>query len=380
MELNVFSKAAGSEQMSWMEELQKNIHTIDDLKQYIAIPASQESELRQIVDLHPMSVTRYYMSLINKEDPNDPIMKMVIPSTYELDQDGSYDTSGELSNTITDGLQHKYKNTALITITNQCSAYCRYCFRKRMVGLPDEQVKLKIHEVAKYIQENPSINNALVSGGDPFILNNDMIRYILDELSGIESLDFIRFGSKIPVVFPQRILEDDQLVELLSEYTDKRIQLYVVTHFNHSREITPQSIEAIRCLRKAGLVINNQTVLMKGINDQPEILKSLLKGLVKIGVNPYYVFQCRPVKRVKNNFQLSLLDGYRVVEEARAGLDGHTKRFKYVMSHVTGKVEIVGPMNGDMIFKYHQAKNPDNLGKIFKHPVDEKTAWLDDLE
>ena len=366
--------------MNWMEELQKNIRTIDDLKQYFSIPESQAEELRKIVDMHPMSITRYYMSLINKEDPNDPIMKMIIPSACELDQEGSYDTSGELSNTVTDGLQHKYKNTALITITNQCATYCRYCFRKRMVGLPDEQVKLKIHEVAKYIQENPSINNALISGGDPFVLDNDMISFILDELGDINSLDFIRFGSKIPVVFPQRILEDDQLVTLLSEYADKRIQLYVVTHFNHPREITSQSVEAIRRLRKAGLIINNQTVLMKGINDQPRILIELLKGLIKIGVNPYYIFQCRPVKWVKKSYQVSLLDGYRVVEAAGAALDGHAKRFKYVMSHVTGKIEIVGLLDGKMIFKYHQAKDPANMGRVFKYAVDEKTAWLDELK
>ncbi|MCD4814038.1 KamA family radical SAM protein [bacterium] len=365
--------------MRWQEELQHNIHTIEAVKKYIHVPDLHVDDLQKIIDIHPMSIPRYYMSLIDKNDPNDPIMKMIIPSMYEFDMDGSYDTSGELDNTVVNGLQHKYKNTALITTTNQCTAYCRYCFRKRVVGLPDENIKTKIKTIAEYVRETPVIHNVLVSGGDPMVLDNGLLRYILDAFASIDSLDFIRFGTKIPVVFPQRILEDDEMVAMFSQYANRFKQIYIVTHFNHPKEITDQSTAAIAKLRNAGLIINNQAVLMKGINDTPQVLEALLRGLIRIGVNPYYVFQCRPVKRVKKNFQVTLQQGIEVVEQTRARLDGHSKRFKYIMSHRSGKIEILGLLGDEILLKYHQAQDFANHGKLIRRPLHSEAAWLDDL-
>jgi L-lysine 2,3-aminomutase len=181
-------------------------------------------------------------------------------------------------------------------------------------------------------------------------------------------------------VFPKRILDDDQLVPLLRKYSRKDKRVYVVTQYNHPREITEDSIAAVERLHDSGVVLNNQTVLLKGVNDSPEVLAELQHRLVKIGIGPYYVFQCRPVKRVKRQFQLSLWKGYEIVEEAKKRLDGHSKRFRYVMSHRSGKVEIVGIRGDEIYLKYHQAKNPVHYGKFFKRRLTRTAGWLDDLE
>lgn len=366
--------------MNWVEELKHNIETIDQLKGYFDIPHDQENRLKRVIDIHPMSITRYYASLINTDDPNDPIKAMIVPSTSELDLSGTYDTSGEKSNTVLTGLQHKYKQTALILSTNRCTAYCRFCFRKRLVGKPTHEIIEQFKEAANYVSDHKEITNVLISGGDPFILETNIIKVFLDELASIDHLDFIRFGTRVPVVFPQRILEDNALVQTLSEYSDKHRQIFIVTHFNHPNELTSESKASILKLRKAGLAINNQTVLFKGVNANSETLANLMHGLLKMGINPYYVFQCRPVKRVKKQFQIPLVQAVDIVEKAKSCLDGHGKRFKFIMSHKTGKIEIIGILGDDIYLKYHQAKDPKNMGKFFKMKVTPDAGWLDDLE
>jgi len=326
-----------------------------------------------------MSITPYYLSLIDPTDPNDPIRKMAVPSPMELNTRGSYDTSGEHENTKMTGLQHKYPETALILLTNKCAMYCRHCFRKRIVGLPNHEILDQFNDAAGYIRDHEEISNVLVSGGDPFVLPTRIIRKVLEGLSDIDHLNFIRFGTRTPVTFPSRITSDEGLLRLLDSHSRSDRRLYVVTQFNHPREITPQSVAAVSSLLEAGVVVSNQAVLLKGVNDDPDVMASLLRGLVRIGVNPYYVFQCRPVKRVKHNFQIPLYQGYEIVERAKAELDGHSKRFKFIMSHRTGKVEMVGMDDERMYFKYHQAKHPRNRGRFFTRPFSRIAAWIDDL-
>lgn len=365
--------------MNWINELKNNITSLDEMKQFIHVNEREETALSMVMEQHPMSITRYYLSLIDENDPGDPIRKMIVPSIDELHMDGSYDTSGEASNTIMPGLQHKYGSTALIISTNRCAAYCRFCFRKRMVGLPNSEVISKFLDAAAYIREHREITNVLITGGDSLILPTETLKVFLEELAQIDHLDFIRFGSRIPVVFPQRIIEDRELQKLLTHFTRHHKQVYVVTHFNHPNEFTPASELAIEILKECGIVVNNQSVLFKDVNDNPETLASLMRHLVRNGINPYYVFQCRPVKRVKSHFQVPLSEGYAIVEEAKKELDGHAKRFKYIMSHRTGKIEIVGIMGDEIILKYHQAKDPELMGKLFKRKLVPGAGWLDDL-
>ncbi len=359
--------------------MENSICTIEQLKNFIDLSPKEEKKLKQITNKHPMCVTPYYMSLIDWDDPDDPIRKMAIPSLNELNLQGSYDTSGEAENTKMSGLQHKYHETALILATNKCATYCRHCFRKRLVGLQTKEIIERLEDAAEYIKQHEHVNNVLVTGGDPLVLENGIIEQILSILSDIPQIKFIRFGSRAPVTFPSRF-EDDELLSILSRYSRPDRRIYVVTQFNHSNEITKQSIKAVDNLIKSGVIVNNQAVLLKGVNDNPMTLANLMNSLVSIGVNPYYIFQCRPVKRVKHNFQVPLCKGIEIIEKAKEHCNGHSKRFKYIMSHITGKIEILGIFDDEIYFKYHQAKNRKNLGKIFKRPVDESAGWLDDFK
>ncbi len=365
--------------MAWKEELRNNICTIEQLKQYIALTQKEEKQLKKIIEKHPMSITRYYMSLIDKNVRNDPLRKMVFPSLEELDLSGSYDPSGEMKITKMPGLQHKYSPTALILSTNRCATYCRYCFRKRLVGLPTEEILSKFNKAIKYISEHEEINNVLISGGDSLILPSRIIEKFLKQLSTISHLHFIRFGTKIPVFLPDRIIEDEELVSILKRYSLPQRRIYISTQFNHPREITKKAISAVSKLIRSGIIVNSQTVLLKGVNDDPEILIELMNKLSGIGIIPYYVFQCRPVKRVKHNFQVPLYRGYAITEEAKKKLNGPSKRFRYVMSHRTGKIETVGIIDNEIYFKYHEAKSPRNLGKLFKKPFNKTAGWLADF-
>lgn len=365
--------------MTWQSKLKECISTIEELNKYLDLTKQETNQLKKVINIHPMKITKYYLSLIDKKDKHDPIRKLVIPSEEEFNIDGSYDTGGEAENTKTIGLQHKYSQTALILSTHRCSNYCRFCFRKRLVGLSSQEILDNFERAVNYIKKHKEINNILISGGDPFVLETDILKKFLENLSPVKHLKFIRFGTRVPVVFPERILEDNSLLELLKKHSLKERRIYIVTHFNHPKELTESSIDAVNKLMKSNVIINNQIVLMKGVNDDPKILSELLSNLVRIGVIPYYIFQCRPVKRVKTHFQVPLYKGYHIIEEAKKYLSGHGKRFKYVMSHRTGKIEIVGISGNEIYFKYHQAKDPKNIGKFFKKKLNKEAGWLDDL-
>ncbi len=355
------------------------ISTLGQLKNHLILSPGEERLLAKVIKAHPMRISAHYMSLIDWSDPFDPIRKMAVPSQDELNLEGCYDTSGEQENTKMPGIQHKYSETALILATNQCAMYCRHCFRKRLVGLPTKETLKRFEDAAVYIKSHKEINNVLISGGDPLTLPNVIIERILSVLSEIPHLSLIRIGSRVPVTFPDR-LNDEELLSIFKKYSKLDRKIYLITQFNHPREINIASISAVNNLIKAGISVNNQTVLLKQVNDDPSTLAQLLNKLTSIGVIPYYVFQCRPLERVKHHFQVPICEGARIVEEAKARCNGLSKRFKYIMSHKTGKIEILGIMDDEIYFKYHEAKNKEQLGTIFKRRVDERAGWLDDFE
>ena len=355
-----------------------NISTLEQLKSYLKFSPVMERQLERVIHTHPMLISAHYLSLIDWTDPNDPIKKMAIPSPQELILDGIYDTSGEIENTKIPGLQHKYSETALVLVTNNCATYCRHCFRKRLVGLPTKETLKRLDEAAEYIEKHTEINNVLVSGGDPLTLCNQTLEKILDLLTRIPHIKFIRIGTRVPITYPTRF-EDKELLGILEKYSTSKKRLYLVTQFNHPREICSQSITAVNHLIEAGILLYNQTVLLRGVNDKPDLLASLMDKLVSMGVAPYYVFQCRPLTRVKSHFQVPLCKGLRIVEKAKMQCNGFSKSFKYVMSHFTGKIEILGIIDGEIYFKYHEAKDRKNIGLLFKRAVNESAGWLDDF-
>ena len=344
----------------------------------LGLNEADSAQMARILAQFPMSVPRYYLSLINWDDENDPIRKMCIPSVRETDLSGSFDTSGEASNTVVVGMQHKYHATALILSTNRCAMYCRHCFRKRLVGLSDAEIASHLDEMIAYIKEHKEISNVLISGGDAFLNDNEVIEEYLSRLCEIDHLDMIRFGTRVPVSFPQRVTSDPNLIALLKKYNEKK-QLFVITHFNHPNEITPESTAAVHAILSAGIPIRNQTVLLHGVNDDSEVLGTLLRRLIRIGVIPYYVFQCRPVSGVKNQFSVPFLRGIQVVEGAKRMQNGQGKSLRYALSHPTGKIEILGTVGGNrMLFKYHQAKYDKDAGRMFTMDLDENQTWLGD--
>lgn len=360
-----------------MEQNKMKTYTrAEEISGYLGLSEEEERQLSQILDMYPMSITPYYLSLIDWNDPNDPIRKMCIPSLTETDLSGEFDTSGEADNTVTTGMQHKYRETALVLSTNRCAMYCRHCFRKRLVGLSDEEIASNFEGMMEYIAEHKEISNVLVSGGDSLLLSNRMIKRYLENLTAMEHLDLIRFGTRIPVVYPDRVLKDPELQRIFQRYAEKK-QIYIVTQFNHPKEITPQSREVIRIFMKMGIVVKNQTVLLKGINDDPAVMGELLRKLTAAGVVPYYIFQCRPVRGVKTQFQVPLERGAQIIDEAKNMQNGQGKCIRYCMSTPRGKIEVLGKLpDGQMLFKFNQAKDPADAARIFTMHLEPGQCWI----
>lgn len=360
------------------KQIENSLTCADDLKEALGLSDDEAVKYQKIIDRFPMRITPYYFSLVDTGNPDDPIRKMCVPSHEELSLEGSFDTSGELSNTKLGGLQHKYRQTALILSTNSCAMYCRHCFRKRLVGLDESEINRRLSEAVDYVKSHNEISNVLISGGDPLTLPNHVLKNYLDALSKIEHLDLIRIGSRIPVTLPQRISGDNELINILREYNEKK-PVAIVTQFNHPKEFTDESKKAVHALQHAGILVRNQSVLLKDINDNPKTLSELFRKITSFGVVPYYLFQCRPVAGVKTIFQVPINRGIEISDAAKNELNGFAKSFRYAMSHPRGKIEIIGKgSDGNTIFKFHQSKYPEDFSKIFTVRLSDKDTWLDD--
>jgi lysine 2,3-aminomutase len=362
----------------WQHELAGAVTSVEELADLGYVKKEKVEKLSKIAERYPIAIPRYYLNLIKEKDYGDPIYKMCVVSEAEGGGGGASDTSGEFDNTVSEGIQHKYRNTVLLLSTNVCAMYCRHCFRKRLVGQSEEEVLKFTDKAIDYIKRHPEVDNVLISGGDALLNTNRVIERYLSGLSQIAHLKFIRFGSRAPVVFPQRINEDKELVELFGKY-GKLKTIYLVTQFNHPRELTGEAISSTDLMRHAGVPVLNQTVLLKGVNDDAETLVKLFNGLARAGISPYYLFQCRPVKGVKNLFAVPLKRACEIVDATKANLSGVAKRFKFAMSHVKGKIEILGNAGGGkLLFKQHQAKRAADINNFFMLKVGGGEAWLSD--
>ncbi|WDL96141.1 KamA family radical SAM protein [Alicyclobacillus sp. ALC3] len=348
------------------------------IEQVPELTAEEQRQLRQITEQYVFRLNDYYSGLINWADPNDPLRKLVIPSLTELDEYGQLDASNEYSNYVAPGCQHKYTTTAVLLVAEVCGAYCRFCFRKRLFKNDVHETSLDISEGVRYIALHSEINNVLLTGGDSLMLSTSKLKDILHQLRAIPHVRIIRLGSKLTAFNPMRIYEDEHLLAVLSRYSRGDARIYQMAHFNHPRELTSKALRAISALQAAGVIMVNQTPLLRGINDNANTLAELLARLSYAGVAPYYIFQNRPVAG-NSAFVVPLAEGYRIIEAAKAKTSGLGKRVKYVMSHDSGKIEILAVEDNQIYLKYHQARDQSHVGKFLALDLPPGAAWYDDL-
>lgn len=350
---------------------------ITSLSRISQIPEVERKKLEAITEKFVFRVNDYYLQLIDWDDPNDPIRKLVIPNEGELMEYGRWDASDEDTNYTVPGCQHKYTTTALLMVSEVCGAYCRYCFRKRLFRNDVKEAMIDMEPGLQYISEHPEINNVLLTGGDSLILATPKIRMILERLREMEHVKIIRFGSKMPVFNPMRIYEDQELLDVIHKHSNEEKRIYVMAHINHPREITEEARRCFKALHDAGAIVVNQTPVLKGINDDPVVLGELLDKLSWAGVTPYYFFINRPVAG-NHDFVLTLEEAYNVVEQAKARTSGLGKRVRLSMSHTSGKIEILAIDNGKAYLKYHQSRD-GNYGKFMVLDCPKDASWFDDL-
>ncbi|TCZ80163.1 KamA family radical SAM protein [Paenibacillus albiflavus] len=350
---------------------------ITDINKITYLTESEREKLKQITEKFVFRVNDYYLNLIDWEDPNDPIRKLVIPNEEELMEYGRWDASDEDTNYVVPGCQHKYRSTALLLVSEVCGAYCRYCFRKRLFRNDVHEATLDVEAGLQYIEQHSEINNVLLTGGDSLILATSKLRAILSRLRAIEHVQIIRLGSKIPVFNPMRIYEDEELLATIREFSSANKRIYIMAHINHPREITPEAVRGFEALHQAGAIVVNQTPILKGINDNPEVLGELLDRLSWAGVTPYYFFINRPVAG-NRSFVLPLQEVYNLVEQAKARTSGLGKRVRLSMSHTSGKIEILAIENGKAYLKYHQSRDND-YGRFMVLDCPPDASWFDDL-
>ena len=356
-----------------------HIRTIKDINKIKYLNSDEKAMLDRVIRKYPFRVNSYYLSLINWADRDDPIRRLVIPHELELHKWGDLDACNEEAVTVQPGVQHKYNSTVLILLTEMCACFCRYCFRKRIFQPDKTDARFKFEDALEYIRDHKEVSNVLLTGGDPMVLSTARLRTVIKALREIEHVKIIRIGTKIPAFNPYRFIYDQDLMKLFKHYSlpDKRI--YMICHFDHPNELTSASRKAIAMLQNANVICLNQSPIIRGVSDNPKILSRLWNELSYLGVSQYYVFQGRPT--IGNRFyNLPLVEAYQIIEEARAQCSGLAKRTRYVMSHESGKVEIVGIDDNYIYMKYHRALAENDDQRFMIYHRDDNALWLDELE
>jgi lysine 2,3-aminomutase len=311
-----FGDTPGNLWNDWKWQFRNRITRVEQLTKFIHLSTEEQAQLKLVAMRYPLSVTPYYLSLINPDDPDDPIRKQAIPSPMEMTMGsmGVEDPLNEKKDTVVPGLVHRYPDRVLLVLTDICPMFCRHCTRKRewrnggWVRSPAE-----IETMLGYIGQHKAVRDVIISGGDPLTLSTCHLDNIIGRIREIKHVEIIRIGTRFPVVLPQRI--DNELCSMLAKHGS----IWLNTHFNHVREITPEAAEACDRLLRSGIPVNNQCVLLRGINDSVEAQTKLSQGLLKIKVRPYYLFQTDEVQGTEH-LRTSVEAGIKIIE----GMRGHT--------------------------------------------------------
>ena len=273
----------------WKWQFRHRITSTDQLKKILPLTRQEEDEINTCLGAFRMAITPYYASLINPRDPNDPIRKQAVPSILETraDDNDLNDPLGEMADSPVPHVVHRYPDRVLLLVTLQCAMYCRHCTRRRAVGEEDKPItESQLQKAIAYIRAHKEIRDVLISGGDPLTMSTEKLEHIISSLRAIDHVEIIRIGTRVPVVLPMRITQE--LTDMLRKYHP----IWINTHFNHPSELTPEAARACAAIVDAGIPLGNQTVLLRGVNDNAETMKRLLLGLVKMRVRPYYLYQC----------------------------------------------------------------------------------------
>jgi len=341
------------------------------------IPEEEVAMLKEVEEKYPFFSNEYYLSLIDWKDKDDPIRRIIIPCIDELDTRGDLDPSCESDNTVVKGIQHKYGPTALMIISESCGGVCRYCFRKRIFTDAESETVGDCLKEIEYIRNDKSISNVLLTGGDPLTLPTPRLEEIVKKLRDIEHVKIIRIGTRMLSYNPARILDDPVLLKMIEKYSTKDRRIYIMTHFTHPRELTDIAVDGISSFLKAGAILTNQTPILRGVNDNPDVLCELLNRLAEIGVPPYYLFQCRPTIG-NHHFAVPIEETCELIKKAKINCSGLAKRVRFIMSHKTGKIEILAVDENFIYMKYHQASDSVNIGKFMVFKKNPDARWLED--
>jgi len=347
----------------WRWQSRHRVRKLDQIERMLVLSDDERDALVKGESMLPVGITPYYMSLLDREDPMQPLRRTVIPVTGEfLRTPGEADDPlGEDGHSPTPGLVHRYPDRVLLLALDFCSTYCRYCTRSRVVGhgeiMPSE---VRLEKAFEYIRQTPQIRDVLISGGDPLALSEDKLDWILGNLRAIPHLEFVRIGTKMPAVLPQRVTP--ALIKVLKKYHP----LWMSVHFLHPDECTPEAIVACNRLADAGIPLGSQTVLLKGVNDDVQVMKDLCHRLLMMRVRPYYIYQCDPISG-SAHFRTSVSKGLEIIE----GLRGHTTGYAvptYVIDAPGGGGKIplqpnyiVGRDGDDLLLRNYE-------GQVYRYP------------
>lgn len=315
-EIPLWKDITAEEWNDWRWQISHRITSVDELDKVINLSAEEKDFISDSLRTLRMATTPYYATLMNPDDPDCPIRKQAVPVSMEL-QNGEHELEDPLHEDVDSpvpGITHRYPDRILFLITDQCSMYCRHCTRRRYAGAHDRaRPRDQLETALDYVRKTPAVRDVLLSGGDSLCINDKTLDYLLSELRKIKHVEIIRIGTRTPVVMPQRIT--DELCSIIKKYHP----VWLNTHFNHPKEITEESKKACTRLADAGIPLGNQTVLLRGVNDCPYVVKELVHELLKIRVRPYYLYQCDLSPGIEH-FRTSVAKGIEIIELLR----GHT--------------------------------------------------------
>jgi len=315
----LFPNVTDAEWNDWKWQVRNRIETYEQLSKYFTFEPEEAEGIKKALAKFRMAITPYYLSLIDPNDPFDPIRRQAIPQGAECNIAPAdlNDPLHEDEDSPAPGLTHRYPDRVLFLITDMCSMYCRHCTRRRFAGQKDdESPSERIEKCLAYIEKTPQVRDVLLSGGDALMVSDKKLEYIIQRLRAIPHVEIVRIGSRTPVVCPQRITPE--LCEMLKKYHP----IWLNTHFNHPNEFTPEAEQALARLANAGIPLGNQTVLLRGVNDCVHVMKKLMHELVRNRVRPYYIYQC-DLSMGLEHFRTPVSKGIEIIENLR----GHTSGY-----------------------------------------------------